>query len=138
MPRFLQRSTNNKKQVSIDGSKMNIDEWTETLFFATNPTFETILLQTSEDDIAFDILDSIYSHPPLTIAGRLVAFLYKRFLYFEGQANKGVTVVTSDLSTDETAKLDSAFLEFAHINNLDPAFMDWFEDCINFFHPSSS
>lgn len=127
---------NDRKQVLIYGSKMNRAQWKKLLFVATNPDLQSILLFTSDDDIAFDNIDSIHSHPPFSISGRLVAFLYKRFLYFREDTSKGVTIIDSRLTVEEVRQLICVVLEFAHLNNVDPAFMDWFEACVNFSIPS--
>jgi tagaturonate reductase len=58
----------------------------------------------------------------------LLAILYKRFQIFNGDPGKGLIIIPTELIIDNGKKLESIVLELAHLNAVDPVFMDWLEN----------
>ncbi|HSZ33096.1 MAG TPA: tagaturonate reductase, partial [Puia sp.] len=74
-------------------------------------------------------------HPPASYPGKLLAFLYERYIAFGGSKKSGFVIVPTELIPDNGKKLESIVLELAHLNGLDYAFIDWIE-CSNYFRNS--
>jgi len=73
--------------------------WSEILKSAENPDLEIVFSNTTEVGIVMSE-DRISDAPPASFPGKLLAILYRRFVYFNADKNKGLTVVPSELITD--------------------------------------
>lgn len=104
-------------------------QWGEILNNASNPYLKTILYIDSEESNL--LKDNIKSTPPCSLPGKLLAFLFQRFKYFNGEPDKGVSIV-SDKPTNNGETLEAIILELAHLNNLNPKFLDWIENSNSF------
>ena len=104
------------------------EQWNDVLQCAANPDLEIILSNTTEVGITLMPDDSIQSSPPVSFPGKLLAFLYKRFQIFNGDPAKGLIIIPTELIIDNGKKLESIVLELAHLNSVDPVFMDWLEN----------
>jgi len=56
-----------------------------------------------------------------------LAFLYERFIAFNGSEDSGFVIVPTELITDNGKKLESIVLELAHLNSLEDDFIEWLE-----------
>jgi tagaturonate reductase len=74
------------------------------------------------------VQDDIRKHPPISFPGKLLAVLYARYQAFGGNADSGLVIVPTELIVDNGKKLEAIVLELAHLNKLEPAFMDWLEE----------
>jgi tagaturonate reductase len=108
------------------------NQWKEVLACAANPQLEIIISNTTEVGIVLVEEDNIYNEPPVSFPGKLLAFLYERFKVFNGDMNKGLVIVPTELITDNGDKLQSILMELAHINKCDYAFIDWLENANQF------
>ena len=102
-------------------------EWKRILECAHNPEMKIIVSNTTEVGIQL-VQDDINSDPPVSFPGKLLAFLFERFKAFNGSAASGMTIVPTELITDNGSKLESIVLELAHRNNLDFKFIEWLEN----------
>src|ERR1700690_2345399 len=59
------------------------DEWNEILACAHNHNLQVIISNTTEVGIKL-VKDDILSQPPISYPGKLLAFLYERFIAFKG------------------------------------------------------
>ncbi|HSU50605.1 MAG TPA: tagaturonate reductase [Segetibacter sp.] len=108
------------------------EQWSEILACADNPDMEIVVSNTTEVGISLEKGDKINSTPPVSFPGKLLAFLYRRYKTFDGNPAKGMVIVPTELIVDNGKKLEGIVLELAHLNGLEPAFMDWLESS-NFF-----
>ncbi|TDH27780.1 tagaturonate reductase [Segetibacter sp. 3557_3] len=108
------------------------EQWNEILECAANPNMEVIISNTTEVGISLVKEDKIDAAPPVSFPGKLLAFLYHRYKAFNGDPSKGVVIVPTELIVDNGAKLEAIVLELAHLNGVDPAFMDWLESSNHF------
>ncbi len=108
------------------------EQWDEILQCATNPEMEVVISNTTEVGISLNKEDKIDATPPVSFPGKLLAFLYKRYQSFNGDPSKGMVIIPTELIVDNGAKLESIVLELAHLNNVDPLFMDWLENANHF------
>jgi len=107
------------------------DDWAEVLKIAHNPQLKVIISNTTENGITL-VQDNVEKYPPVSFPGKLLAVLYERYKAFEGSDKSGLIIIPTELITDNGKKLESIVLELAHLNKLEPAFMDWLENYNHF------
>lgn len=106
-------------------------EWEQILECAHNQNLQIIISNTTEVGIKL-VNDDIRRHPPISYPGKLLAFLYERFVAFGGSDKSGFVIIPTELIPDNGKKLESIVLELAHLNSLDDDFIQWLEQC-NYF-----
>jgi len=107
------------------------NDWKSILNTAHNPHLKIIISNTTEVGIQL-IRDNIAQHPPVSFPGKLLAVLYERYKAFNGSDKSGFIIIPTELIANNGDKLESIVLELAHLNKLEPAFMDWLENCNHF------
>jgi tagaturonate reductase len=107
------------------------DEWEQILECAHNQNLQVIISNTTEVGIKL-VNDDIRRHPPVSYPGKLLSFLYERFVAFEGSEKSGFVIVPTELIPDNGRKLESIVLELAHLNGLNDDFIEWLERCNHF------
>ncbi|MDE3182070.1 MAG: tagaturonate reductase [Bacteroidota bacterium] len=107
------------------------DEWTEILKCAHNPELQIIISNTTEVGIQL-VKDDIRKHPPVSFPGKLLSFLYERFIAFKGSEDSGFVIIPTELILENGKKLESIVLELAHLNSLEDEFIEWLENS-NYF-----
>ena len=110
---------------------MRVSEWEQILECAHNQSLQVIISNTTEVGIKL-VNDDIRRHPPVSYPGKLLAFLYERFIAFEGSEKSGFVIIPTELIPDNGKKLESIVLELAHLNGLNDDFIEWLERC-NYF-----
>ena len=105
--------------------------WDDILLCAENPDMQVVISNTTEVGIAF-AEDNIHASPPASFPGKLLTFLYHRYIFFKGSNDKGMVIIPTELIPDNADKLLSIILEKAHQNGLETAFIDWLENA-NYF-----
>ena len=106
--------------------------WDDILATAASTDMQLIISNTTEVGIVLDENDNIHNNPPASFPGKLLAWLYKRYTVFNGSTESGVTIVPTELVTDNGTKLKLITLELAKRNNLDAAFIQWLETANDF------
>ncbi|WP_345950625.1 tagaturonate reductase [Mucilaginibacter sp. PAMB04274] len=102
-------------------------DWDSILKVAQSPDLQIVISNTTEVGIQL-VQDDIRKHPPVSFPGKLLAILYERYQTFKGSADSGLVIVPTELIVDNGKKLEAIVLELAHLNKLEPAFMDWLEE----------
>ncbi|WP_293889279.1 MULTISPECIES: tagaturonate reductase [unclassified Sphingobacterium] len=105
--------------------------WEEILKSAENPDLEIVFSNTTEVGITMSD-DNVNAMPPASFPGKLLAVLYRRFVYFNGDTNKGLTIVPTELITENGSKLKSIITALAKLNELPDSFMDWLDTANDF------
>ena len=108
------------------------ENWQEIMEAATNQALQVVISNTTEVGIVLDEQDQLSAMPPHTFAGKLAAFLYRRYQAFEGDVTKGMVILPTELIDRNGDRLKEIVLQLAHINRLPPAFLDWLGTA-NFF-----
>ncbi|RYD82416.1 MAG: tagaturonate reductase [Sphingobacteriales bacterium] len=103
------------------------NDWEEILQCAANPDMQLIISNTTEVGIVME-KDNVHASPPQTFPGKVLAFLYHRFKIFNGDADKGMVIVPTELIPDNADKLLSIVLEQAHQHGFEIAFIEWLEN----------
>ena len=107
------------------------NEWDQILKCAHNQSLQVIISNTTEVGINL-VNEDIFSTPPASYPGKLLAFLFERFKVFNGREDSGLVIIPTELIPDNGKKLESIVLELAHLNGLEDTFFEWLESC-NYF-----
>ncbi|MDN5288333.1 MAG: tagaturonate reductase [Mucilaginibacter sp.] len=106
-------------------------DWDVILGVARSPDLQVVISNTTEVGIKL-LKEDVRKHPPVSYPGKLLAILYERYKTFKGSENSGLVIIPTELIVDNGKKLESIVLELAHLNKLEPAFMDWLESSNSF------
>jgi tagaturonate reductase len=106
-------------------------DWAQLLKLAGNPDLELVLSNTTEAGLIFQSED-IFQDPPQSFPAKLTAFLYERFLIFEGATIRGLTVVPTELVIDNGRLLKQYVLQHAQQNKLGTGFENWIDQSCDF------
>jgi tagaturonate reductase len=106
-------------------------QWETVLTCAENPLLQIVLSNTTEVGISLT-KESIHNNPPASFPGKLLAFLYKRYQYFNGSSDAGMVIVPTELISNNGSLLKSIVLELAEFNQLEKAFIVWLNDSNDF------
>ncbi|UOE51142.1 tagaturonate reductase [Mucilaginibacter sp. SMC90] len=106
-------------------------EWEDILEIARNKDLQVVISNTTEVGIQL-VKEDVRKHPPASFPGKLLAILYERYRAFNGRPDTGLVIIPTELIIDNGKKLESIVLELAHLNKLEPAFMDWLESSNSF------
>ncbi|WP_439698342.1 tagaturonate reductase [Mucilaginibacter sp. AW1-7] len=107
------------------------NEWDEILDVARKPKLKVIISNTTEVGIKL-VKEDVRKHPPVSFPGKLLAVLYERYMAFNGSPDSGLVIIPTELIVDNGKKLEAIVLELAHLNKLEPDFMDWLESSNSF------
>jgi tagaturonate reductase len=102
-------------------------DWGKILEVAKSPDLKVVISNTTEVGIQL-VQDDIRKYPPVSFPGKLLAVLYERYKAFNGSKGSGLVIVPTELIVDNGKKLESIVLELAHLNKLEPAFVDWLKE----------
>jgi tagaturonate reductase len=101
-------------------------DWDAILDIARSPHLQVIISNTTEVGIQL-VKDNVRKLPPVSFPGKLLAILYARYKAFKGSEDSGLVIIPTELIVDNGKKLEAIVLELAHLNKLEPPFMDWLE-----------
>ncbi|MBS1948206.1 MAG: tagaturonate reductase [Bacteroidetes bacterium] len=107
------------------------NEWEEILKCAANPLMEIVISNTTEVGLVL-ANDNIFSAPPSSFPGKLLAFLYKRYEIFNGDIKKGMVIIPTELIPNNADKLFSILMELSKQNKLEEGFIDWMKSANHF------
>jgi tagaturonate reductase len=100
-------------------------QWLEILACASNPDLRVIISNTTEMGIKLMEEDLISALPPVSFPGKLLSFLYKRFLIFKGSEESGMVILPTELIPVNGELLKQICVRLAEINHYGPVFMNW-------------
>lgn len=106
-------------------------EWDKILACAVNPGIQLVISNTTEVGLEL-VKENITGNPPSSFPGKLLAILYKRYNYFNGDAAKGLVIVPTELIPDNGKKLENVLKELSVFNKLETEFIHWLENS-NYF-----
>jgi len=108
------------------------EDWQGVLQCAGNPQLELVLSNTTEVGIALDENDTLDLNPPRSFPGKLAAFLYARFKFFKGAADKGLIIIPCELVDNNGDLLREIVLKLATNWKLGDAFVNWLKSANHF------
>ena len=107
-------------------------EWDDYLALAEQPEMRFIVSNTTEAGIKFSSSDKQTDCPPHEFPGKLTLWLYHRFNYFKGAADKGCIVLPCELIEDNGDALQKTVVKYAEHWGLELEFITWVINC-NYF-----
>lgn len=106
-------------------------EWDAILEVARDPHLQVVISNTTEVGIKL-VKEDVRKRPPVSFPGKLLAVLYERYKAFNGSTDSGLVIIPTELIVDNGKKLEAIVLELAHLNKLEPEFLDWLESSNSF------
>lgn len=107
------------------------EEWLEVLAVAENPSIEMIVSNTTEVGISL-VKENILQGVPASFPGKLLAFLYHRYIFSKGDVRWGLVIIPTELISDNGKKLRAILLELADYNGLEKTFTEWLQTANDF------
>ncbi len=102
-------------------------QWSDILQCARNPDMEVVISNTTEVGIQL-VEEKIDQAPPASFPAKLLAFLYERYKTFNGDADKGLVVIPTELIVGNGDTLKNIVLQLAVYNQLEDAFVQWLRE----------
>ncbi len=107
------------------------DDYGRYMAYAHLDTLRFIVSNTTEAGIVYDEKDRLEDMPQQTYPGKLCRFLYERYVFFSGAADKGLIVLPVELIDNNGTELKKCVMKHAEKWGLTHAFMKWLdESCI--------
>lgn len=100
--------------------------------YSKNPDLEIIISNTTEAGIYYENQDKLGDKPQKSFPGKMTAFLYSRFKYFDGAEDKGVIFLPCELIEKNGTRLKEIILKLSKDWNLEDQFIDWLINCNTF------
>lgn len=102
------------------------EQWNEILACAANPEMEVIISNTTEIGIRLDPEDA-GRLLPLSFPGRLLVWLEERYRVFNGDPQRGCTIVPTELIVENGRKLKKVLIQLAELKGLPADFLHWLD-----------
>ncbi len=99
---------------------------------AENPDLRFVISNTTEAGIVLNEGDKLGDRPQSSFPAKLAAFLYHRFIVFNGSRDKGLIIFPCELIDRNGDKLKEIILKLAHNWQLEKAFIDWINEANTF------
>jgi tagaturonate reductase len=110
------------------------DQWEAVLQCAENPEIEFVVSNTTEAGIAYHAGDQLTSNPPVSFPAKITAYLYRRFQHFQGDANRGLTIIPCELIDRNGDNLQKIVLQYATEWDLPEDFKTWVNSANHFLN----
>lgn len=104
------------------------------LKYATSPDLKVFISNTTESGIYLEQEDTNLDITPKSFPGKLLAFLHKRFVHFDGDKNYGLYIIPCELITNNGDTLKNVLVDLAKLNNLSSEFIDWLTGANKFYN----
>lgn len=95
--------------------------------FAASDELQVIISNTTEAGIVYSADDTISMTPPESFPAKLAQFLYKRYMHFNGDLEKGLVILSCELIDSNGDKLKEIVFQLAERWNLDEGFIPWLQ-----------
>ena len=95
------------------------------LELAENPDLKFIISNTTESGITFNAHDTAPNVLPECFPGKLTALLYRRFVHFNGAADKAPIIIPCELIDKNGQALRDVVLAYVSLWKLSPDFKHW-------------
>jgi tagaturonate reductase len=107
------------------------EDWDAVLSEAENADLKIIISNTTEIGIQFKA-ESVFSSPPQSFPGKLLALLYRRFNHFNGALNIGLIIIPTELLPENGAILKQVINQLVEFNQLSEDFITWLNEANRF------
>ncbi|MFP4017522.1 MAG: tagaturonate reductase [Halanaerobiales bacterium] len=113
---------------SVSRGLESYTQWDEVLKLAENPDIEFVVSNTTEAGIVYSPEDRLEDTPPDSFPGKLTAYLYHRYQYFNGDRDMGMLIVPVELIDRNGDKLKKVILKLANNWGLPEDFKHWINE----------
>lgn len=103
------------------------EEYESYLSLAGCETLRLVVSNTTEAGIAFDPDCKLTDRPPESYPAKLTQFLYRRYQFFAGAADKGLLIIPCELIDRNGEKLKQCVVRYAELWDLETEFTDWLD-----------
>lgn len=108
------------------------EKYDEYIGLSKNPELKIAFSNTTESGIEFK--EEAFSKLPTSFPGKVTAFLYERYKYFNGDKQKGISFFPSELIDNNGAELLKCINKYIDYWNLDLDFKNWVNSCCYFYN----
>ncbi len=92
---------------------------------AHNPDLRVIISNTTEAGIAYVDGETLDAKPQKSFPGKITAFLYERYRYFDGDNTKGFIIIPCELIDKNADRLKEIVLQYANEWQCGEGFVEW-------------
>ncbi len=100
--------------------------------YITSPELKIIISNTTEAGIRYEEGDDLTAQPPKSFPAKMTALLYRRFKHFNGEPERGLSIICCELIEDNGTTLHEYILRHAKHNSLGEEFIAWVESACCF------
>lgn len=122
----------NRVITSIDSVISARDEYDAFMALAHEDALEFVISNTTDAGIVFNEADQFADCPPSTFPAKLTKFLYERYTHYNGDVQKGLIMLPTELNDDNGQLLKRCVLQYVALWNLDDGFAAWLEAACRF------
>lgn len=108
------------------------DEYEQFMALAKTDTLKFVVSNTTEAGITFDETDRFDACPPVTFPGKLTKFLWSRYDFYKGAADKGLVMLPTELNDNNGKLLKDCVFRYADMWKLGKDFTAWLEQSCSF------
>jgi len=113
---------------SVNGVINPYEDFQQYLKTAENPDLKFVISNTTEAGITFSAADADPNTLPDSFPGKLTVLLYHRYKFFNGAADKALTLVPCELIEKNGDALRSTILQYISLWNLPNGFKEWIQN----------
>ena len=107
-------------------------DWKLLVELAKNENLEVIISNTTEAGLVLDTNDALGPDAPHSFPAKLLALLYARWKYFNGDVNKGWVILPTELVPNNANVLLDIILKLAKMHALPEDFVHWINQANEF------
>lgn len=107
------------------------ESWSEILQCAEDPAIEIVVSNTTEAGLVY-MEEQLGDQAPASFPAKLTAYLWRRFTAFDGNSDKGLVILPTELVSNNGNLLKQFVLQQAANNNLPEAFSKWIDTANHF------
>ncbi len=108
------------------------DNYEKFLSYARSSDLEVIVSNTTEAGIVLDENDVDFLKCPTSFPGKLLAFLYERYVFFKGDMDRGLAIIPCELIDYNGQALKKVLNQLAEIRNMEREFIHWLNNANHF------
>jgi tagaturonate reductase len=108
-------------------------QWEEYLALSENPDLRFIVSNTTEAGIRFSDNDTLNDNPPAEFPAKLAVWLHHRFVFFDGEKDKGCLILPCELIEQNGDTLKEIIIQYAKHFGYSDAFVNWIKEH-NYFY----
>ncbi|MDQ0202746.1 tagaturonate reductase [Pectinatus haikarae] len=129
-------ATVNEKEIitSVSRGINPYTDWQKVLKCAEDPAIEYVFSNTTEAGLSYNNEDKAEMTPPQSFPGKLTLYLYHRYRYYNGAADKGMYIIPCELLEDNGILLKKLIMKYARQWNLPASFCEWLNEHNKFYN----